>query len=528
MSTTPAPTSVGLKHSTRILPGLIAMALWLTSSPTCHGFQKGNSLLQELGRAIGNALGGRDPAPGRNMAAPEAVIMPPQEVPARPEKDVEEFTQRMHGYSQVLQGWIATVTEMSDVQKQQLRLLIDKQLVESKKRFAGNSSGQDGNHVFPEVFPVHFTLQNQNRPATNFADSILKTVQSEILRPEQIAALQAAIEERRQFQLRAVAEYLAAEIDAELFLTTGQRQQVIESLLSVKPPVSHSLYAFQVQSYYLPYESLGNLTTRSGINRLLDDHQHHRLRDLTDSDGSGHIVFQAATGVEEWNRQLLEMSVRQRDQYLRAAKVRVSCYERELRLTSDESQYLTTAGKGAAVTALMDWKESTRQRFDQMQEQMAQFGGNFGFGAGTINTQGIDQNPIWTRALTSLGEERVRVVMETRSEAIRSGLAMCLVAMLDEELWLLPPQRDMLHKLSAQFARGSSESTQYQEYIGHIILLAYPLFLIPESDISEALSENQQQVWKSLRGFYNIREQDNYVQIPLRNQGGSFGFMLRK
>jgi hypothetical protein len=73
-----------------------------------------------------------------------------------------------------------------------------------------------------------------------------------------------------------------------------------------------------------------------------------------------------------------------------------------------------------------------------------------------------------------------------------------------------------------------SDPAQYQEYIREVILFAHPLFSIPEKTRDESLMEAQREVWKKLQTFFQYQKANNYVQIQLRNNGGSFGFMLER
>ena len=98
--------------------------------------------------------------------------------------------------------------------------------------------------------------------------------------------------------------------------------------------------------------------------------------------------------------------------------------------------------------------------------------------------------------------------------------------MLDKELWLLPAQREPLRLLIRKSLPKNSDPAQNQEYVREIVLLAFPLFRIREQDRNEILTEPQREAWKQLQSFFEWQQQGNYMQIPLRNQGGSFGFSL--
>lgn len=292
-------------------------------------------------------------------------------------------------------------------------------------------------------------------------------------------------------------------------------------------PVEHPLYSFKPQSYYLPYESLSVISSRATGDDVLEPSQKKRLKDLAGTDNNNQqIVFQAASGVEEWHKQMNQAGLKQREQFLRAAAVRVTWYEKELKLSPEQVEYLNNAGKGAAVRALGDWKESTQQTLDQMEQQMAQMGGNFGFGAQSIDTRAIEKNEIWADAVKSVTVGIARDRLEGRSDVDRTASARSVLALFDDELWLSPDQRTALLPMFEKTMPKDSTPTNYQEYIRDVVLMAHPLFKVKEKERNAIVTEAQGVVWKNLESYFQPQQGNNYVQIPLRNNGGSFGFNL--
>ena len=206
--------------------------------------------------------------------------------------------------------------------------------------------------------------------------------------------------------------------------------------------------------------------------------------------------------------------------------MRVDYFRTELKLTPEQSEFLTTAGKGASIRALGDWKETTQQTIDQMQAQMAQMGGNFGFGAQNMNTNTIEQNEIWAEAVKSVTSGAAEESLKQRKDFHTNATADMLLALLDEELWLASDQQERLREIVRKSLPKTADPTQYQEYVRDVVLLAFPLFKTREQDRNEILTEPQREAWKQLQSFFQWQQQGNYMQIPLRNQGGSFGFML--
>ena len=164
-----------------------------------------------------------------------------------------------------------------------------------------------------------------------------------------------------------------------------------------------------------------------------------------------------------------------------------------------------------------------------MEQQIAQMGQNFGFSASVIDTKSIDQNEIWKDAVKSVTAGAAQQQVEMRFQRVqgdKSAMAAGVLALLDEELWLTPEQR---LPLLAQFEKtmpNDLTAVQYREYIRDIVLIAHPLFKTTEKKRDEILTEPQRDVWKQLASFFQWQKENNYVQIQLRNNGGSFGFTL--
>ena len=66
----------------------------------------------------------------------------------------------------------------------------------------------------------------------------------------------------------------------------------------------------------------------------------------------------------------------------------------------------------------------------------------------------------------------------------------------------------------------------YDDYVRELVLLAYPLHKVSEAKINEILTESQRAVWKQLKDFLRLNPGNNYIEIPMKNQGGSFSVPL--
>ena len=363
-------------------------------------------------------------------------------------------------------------------------------------------------------------------PALLFSQSLLEHIRADVLTDGQKELLTAALDERVQAARKAYAAYLAALIDSELFLTTEQLATITKQFEELDATKLHPLYSFQPYNYYIPYQSLATLLNAKPISDCLVKQQRGRLEDLQRAgDGGMNLTFMSNTGPLEWQRQLTEAGSTGRQMLLRAAELRIAFLERELKLPEEQLDRLRTASKGAAVQSLDDWKETAQQTIAQMEQQMAQFQGNFGFGTQALDVNSLDSNEVWTYAMSeATGSESSKLL--DRGDVLHDAMAGALTALLDDELWLTAEQRASLRTMVGKSLPNKSNPAQNQEYIRELILLAYPLFRTNTDQRTAMLTDTQQAIWTKMQSYFHWQKANQYVQIQLRNGGGSFGFML--
>ena len=479
-----------------------------------------DSLFLQIGKMIGGAVRGEAEADVfvREMPANEAFLKPG-------EQDRQDFQKRIQAYSNSLEAWVSSTCEISEEQKGRLKEIFAAQVAIDIEAFGKGQDPEQRNKPFPKTFVLFFT--SGDGIATEFSVDVFIVLRKEFLSPEQTTKLDAALKERQMFQRDAYINFLVSMVDKELYLSGEQRNSLRVHLQGQKRSIRHPMYAFQPQDYYLPYESMATLLSSVPGKSILDPPQKKRLSDLTGTDPNNqNISFQAEEGVEGWYKKMHQLGSKQRELYLRAAAVRIAWYQKELQLSPEQVDHLTIASKGAAIRALADWKESTEQTFEQMQQHLAQAGGNFGFGANPIDTRAIDQNEIWSEALKTMTEGTSNGGMTERTAALKASMGASLLALFDEELWLTPDQRKALVSQFEKSVPETDRSLQYQDYIREIVLMAHPLFLTNEKKRNEVLTPPQQEVWKVMQSFFNYQNQNNYVQIQLRNNNGNFGFQI--
>jgi len=86
----------------------------------------------------------------------------------------------------------------------------------------------------------------------------------------------------------------------------------------------------------------------------------------------------------------------------------------------------------------------------------------------------------------------------------------------------MPQQRAPVLEFTQATMPRSNQLSSWDQYVRELLLLAYPLHKGKDAKINDVLSESQQAVWKQLKDFFRWNKGNNYVEIPLKNQGGSF------
>ena len=420
----------------------IVLCIYAISAPV--SMMQDGKLISEIGNFFAEALRGfsDDEAKPEPPVAVMRALGAQQQKMTPGEADRKEHAARTRTLAAAIQSWVTHVCQLDETQQGQLAELVTERLKIEAERYTKLDNPNRQNRPFGETTPVLFVQPDSI--GANFSTQMLNLIRERILKDAQKEQLNLADTERRDFQRAAFREYVVALFDQELFLTAEQRQKMLEHFsASPKLKFNSPFYSFIAQTYYLPYQPLsGVLSVRD--TDFLDPRQNERLKDLTSANPNGnqnYIMFQSSEGPEQWAENIKLAAMRQRQTYLHAAAVRIGYFEQSLKLTPEQSAYLTVASKGATTVALSDWKEATQQTIDQMQAQMGQMQGNFAFSAQMISIDGLDNNEIWADAVRAVNAHQQ---LGDRSAAIRRAKAGTVTALLDQELWLLPPQRALV------------------------------------------------------------------------------------
>ena len=483
-----------------------------------------NTLQTEIGKTVGKAI-----QELRGKDAPKVVGSVPMQfarnadVPT--ENDIQKFNARLAAYGGASAAWIVKLCELTEEQQLKLKEILDGQLVRATAKFANSKDANGQDSKLSRTMPLLFTLPFG--PGTVFTEQIIAAIRKDLLTEEQTQRLETALGEREVFRTNAYRSYIVAIIDSELFLTSSQREALHGQLTSQWTSLYHPLYAFSPQTDCLPYKSVLTVLKETQGKSFLAPSQDKRLQDLSQiQQNNSPLIIRSASGPEEWTRQMMNSVQQQREIFLRAAEVRVGYYEHELQLSTEQADHLRIASKGAAVMAIADWKEKAEQTIDQIKQFLAQRrGANVRYVVPFIDASSLNENEIWADAVSSVTEGMPVEILNERQDSNRTATAQALLAMYDSELWLTPDQREPLGKLILQVLPSGSNQNITRSNVRDLILMTYPLFKTTEKQRADVISESQQNVWKQMALSFHWQQENNLVEIPLRN-GGSIRYEL--
>lgn len=479
--------------------------------------EKPPSFFKRLGLELGRELSGQTqfnqrPAVGQMLAAP-VMIAGPMGEPS--EKDRQEFKDRTNAYLASFRPWLVATCQLTPEQQTLFDQESQAALEKIQAEYAKESDNNRQHAAMGDTYPIIFVVKGDR---TSKIDKALKAVlDTRVLTEQQKPILEAAIKERQDWQKQQFRTLIIQLLDSQLYFSAAQRKSLEETLIATDK-IRHPLYTFQPQSYYLPYESIEVLVPAMFRTEVLEEAQRKRLKDLANDRNDSNMIFQSSSGVEEWEKQIKTAAEKYRKMLLLAAEVRIAWYRRELNLNDNDVRALEIAAKGAAMSAVTTWKEGAEATIEQMLEQAKRFGGNFAFGTQTLNAQQLDRTEIWQEAVDKVAENKASII-EERTGSERKIMAAEVAAILDQELWLLPSQREPLITAMEPTLPAKFSSIQYSEYFRDIVILCHPLVRMEEQQKKQVLSEQQVVVFDLLAEHFRYRAENGYAEFSLRNQG---------
>ena len=327
-------------------------------------------------------------------------------------------------------------------------------------------------------------------------DNLLK-----ILNEDQQKKYRAAIETRKQTLHESFLAHVINTADRELFLSNQQKEGIRNLFPEKLPLLENGLYWFMIWPRYLKDKPIKILLDSSSI--MLTPTQTERIQ-LLKSSQSGFARFKTLEGRADWNKQLKKSALMQRKKLQSMQQMRVSCLVTRYHLSAENRDYLELASKGAIAKVLVKWKQTTAEKFDLWEKQVAEMVNRkkvvFAYAAvPAIRDSEVLQHPIWEHAVRKVLTEQANQQRKQESRDATNGYA---VALLDQELWLTSAQRNQLNKISQRLCL--IDKSQYYEAPGFgsqydLSLLATILYDCDQKELDELLNESQRNVINQLK-----------------------------
>ena len=440
------------------------------------------------------------------------------------------ISQRNQRHLRAVAIWLATTGSFSTQQHQKVLELADQLAQQAPDPAqAGRGHNQQQNSPAPVLYagPGGPGRKLSRKFITSVLETIADTAQQEILR--------AALQERDVFHRRAFAAYIAELAGRRLYLTSTQCEQLTalidQRLVELGEKSQHPLYAANPQAYFLPYESLWTCISDQARKQVLNEAQSAFLKESQNlGDSLDQMHLSSSQSPEEWLQFVTDSSQKLQPWMLTGYLNRAQFYQDSLQLTDEQTAQLKLAALGATSHSLREWRDQCYNTIDQMENHRQQFaGGNFSFGLSRPDFNGEQSNPstIWQNAVEKLQiTQQATDLKKQRVQRRKQSDAHCALALLDQEFWLQPDQREAVQQLTAQVL-PKQEPWEHYEYFRDIMLICYPLLLAEEEPIKKVLNDEQFEAWQGTAKMFQFDESNRLVQLNLQNQG-QWSFQLNQ
>ena len=515
----------------------MAVVACVSPSATSCSHAQQPPLLQRLTEALDLALQGLQPD-GHDGDMPDMVqIGVAIDAAADPAENAvikqnrQAVEQRNDRLLNAVAAWMQAVAAFTPEQRTKLTELTKQRLAAQPAPNAQPrvNQGQAGQSMAPILYGGP---QGMGR---SLAMALFEDVLKDVADEQQRQKLQAAMQERSAYQRTTFAAYISQLAGRRLYLTDQQAEKLtalVDQYLQVAGEKSwHPLYSSTPYAYFLPYENLWTCIPEEARRQVLNEAQAGYLAETQKlGDSLDQMHLSSSQTPEEWLKFVEESSQKLEPWILAGYRARSQWYRESLQLSAEQTAALQLAALGAASHGLRDWRDQCYSTIDQMENHRQQFaGGNFSFGLSRPDLQGDQGNSaaIWQKAVESLDMPQQAVALkDQRKQRRRQADSHCVTALLDQELWLLPEQREAVRQLTLGTLPQQDPWDAY-EYFRDLILFCYPLLLADPEDVKKSLSTEQFEVWQGTAQLFRYNKQNRLVELNMQNQG-QWNFQLNQ
>ena len=422
-------------------------------------------------------------------------------------------TQRLTVYSSVILDWIDDACDLSIKQRRQIKQLSKDIVAEAMKNWESwpSTTAQGGPNADTHV--VGFVSATG---AAAEADLVhvpaLKERLCRLLTEEQQRKLNDATARRARFFNECFASDALNLLDMELCLTSQQRRDLREDVLSVvgelagaSGPVSpqSTLHGPDIVIPFLNAVSKSRQLTpqqqeRSAfLSTARDDYTKFRATEIR-------MSFRGGQDRESWDEQLNKQLQSQRER-LSSARTRLAeCYAAECEISERDYRRLTVAGKGIIESLLRAWKKKAVSQFEENEHR------DFLYYVYHDHPSAIERSSLWRNTLKSLSDS-AQAGVQRRGDVRRNADVDTILALLEQELWLTDLQRRTLRDQLKTLIPSGGLQCEKRSVFRSAQLLLIPLFRLDSASLSE-LNESQKHVLEMMKESFQ-RNDGGYVYM---------------
>lgn len=484
------------------------------------------------------------------VAPPPAAVAPPADVvgplivqdmlanrPAIAQEDRQQFLARVSAYNACALHWFQTEEGLSSPEHKAILQNAMPRLDSPADEQLLQSILNDTSRQLPPWFPGLLVLQHPAETVST-PERLLKNVDPRLAQ-EMVRPLDRACGVHQSFQHDAFLDYAVALLDAELFLSQQQREILRTEIGKSAHFTGHPFYSFSPSTNYLPYQPLVGLVTVTAVKEKLSPAQQQRLSTQNTAANvnraSSILRFSSRDTREAWEAQIDTYVQQLRAETLQVFDLRLDFCAREGQLSEQQLNQLRVAAKGVAVQYSDERRESIRSQLDQLEPQIRQQPGTstFGFGTSTVTPATLLSRPLWTTAWQAVMSSAEKNVDAERQNFNRAARDRAVLALLDQELWLRPEQRDQLLPLVSSVLPPVDSLTASREQMRDVIWLAHVLSLLEPEQLTPILDAPQLAAWQLMQKSFPQLANNAYrvagvrlrsggqSSIPLMNPDGS-------
>ncbi|QDT32443.1 hypothetical protein [Thalassoglobus polymorphus] len=440
------------------------------------------------------------------------------------------FENRIRAFLVAQANWIDICCDLSMDQKRDYEQLIEKELEELRENRAKY------HFTLRDVLPVTLTTQGITNRFSDDSEwhkkikNLLSENQREKLTKEQTL--------RNDRLLSALADHSYCELTKTLHFTPDQEASLKNHFKAYLKDSEHLFYSNKLDSVVFDYRS---------TYKLLDDFPEDLLSppQRTKLKRTANSKFVVRRGNQPLQLSIIQINFSTADNEfsfdeaiqnsLEETKQRVRYHLQLhtdeiaaiLKLTEAEVKQLELAQLGVAQYLVENQKKTVREDVQKTQDRLEKRGLGKASAIQIIfphlSDSTILMHPIFTEVIKNLGphyEEYQRILKEQS----RLSQVSYLVSLLDRELWLSQTQSESLHDLLE--SRLAVQIEELSPEIYEIVLVAFALNSISDTEIEQALNAPQIQVWQELKRQFEF--QDKTTAILNFPDKGSIIFKLPK